>query len=461
MVLPGVLGSELCDRDGSLIWTTSPTALLHGMLTGGAAIKRLQLPPDIGDGPAPDGVVARTLMPDFHVLGHLWTVSVGYDGLLSWFRSNFETVEADPADPDRVVNFVPFPYDWRLSNRHNAQVLRNALDPILERYREKSGHPEAKFIFVAHSMGGLVARYFVDVLGGRDRTRAIVTLGTPHRGALNALEQLVNGARAGFGPVGLELTALARSLPSLYQLLPEYACIEGPGGSLLKTTECEVPQLDKTCVADAMAFHDELAAGMRDSQGSYESFPIMATTQPTLTTARIENGRVSPLLSIEDRLEQGDGTVPRLSAAPYGVSEQSPLLHYVSAQHGHLPADDAARTEVKGFLTGRPVIARAVAKPIGLLVPDVSIAGEPLDIVVQSAPDQLLEAELTRFDQLPMGSIPLAPSTQVAGPPGTINYRGCFDALAPGGYYLSVSAVGGVDGDRVTKPIFVGQPEAT
>jgi len=39
---------------------------------------------------------------------------------------------------------------------------------------------------VGHSLGGLIARYYVQLLGGDDRVRTLVTLGTPHSGTLAA-----------------------------------------------------------------------------------------------------------------------------------------------------------------------------------------------------------------------------------------------------------------------------------
>jgi len=39
---------------------------------------------------------------------------------------------------------------------------------------------------VAHSMGGLIARYYVQCLGGDDRVHTLVTLGTPHAGTRSA-----------------------------------------------------------------------------------------------------------------------------------------------------------------------------------------------------------------------------------------------------------------------------------
>ena len=53
-------------------------------------------------------------------------------------------------------------------------------------------------------------------------TSRIVTIATPHRGAMKALDQLINGARIGVGPFKPAFTTFARSLPSSYELLPEY-----------------------------------------------------------------------------------------------------------------------------------------------------------------------------------------------------------------------------------------------
>ena len=93
-------------------------------------------------------------------------------------------------------------------------------------------------------------------------TRKLITLGTPWRGATNAIEQLVNGVRKGVGPLSINLTDFARSLPSLHQLMPEFACI-ADGSGFLKTTETTVPELTTEMVKDAMAFHTDLQEAER------------------------------------------------------------------------------------------------------------------------------------------------------------------------------------------------------
>lgn len=62
-------------------------------------------------------------------------------------------------------------------------------------------------MFLYHSMGGLLTRYYLEVLGGSEITRRLLTMGTPYRGAAQSLVDLVNGVRkgdraAGPGPDG-------------------------------------------------------------------------------------------------------------------------------------------------------------------------------------------------------------------------------------------------------------------
>ena len=98
-------------------------------------------------------------------------------------------------------NLLPVPYDWRLSYRYNGQRLARLVEPALERWRAQGGpYADAQVVFVCHSMGGLIARWYIEQCGGAEITRKLITLGTPYRGAARALDQLVNGAHQGLGP---------------------------------------------------------------------------------------------------------------------------------------------------------------------------------------------------------------------------------------------------------------------
>jgi len=451
VVLPGIMGSTLRDRDGAEVWGTSLGSIVKGVLTRGKAIKRLELPAGIGDDPAPDGVTAGSLMPDIHVIPGIWSVSIGYESMIGWFRERFDIVEESASDPDRIANFVTFPYDWRLSNRASAVALKRRVEPLLERFRTQPGRADAKVVFIGHSMGGLVARYYVDVLGGHEITEKVITLGTPHRGALNALESLVNGVSKGFGPFKLDLTKLSRSLPSLYQLLPEYACLESDSG-LRKTTEVTLPDLEPGLVADAMRFHEELRTATAGSPLGYDSHPIIARTQPTSTTARLRNDRVETLRTIDGSDDGGDGTVPRLSAIPYGVTPDDPIVRYIKDKHGALPANAPVLTELEGVLTARQVIARDTSYDVGVVMDDIWMAGESIEATIEAESDLVVDAVLCTADGEVVG-------TSLATDRRDNTYTTSFDDVAPGSYVVRVGVRGA--GGVVTNPLVVLPPDDT
>jgi pimeloyl-ACP methyl ester carboxylesterase len=174
------------------------------------------------------------LIPEISIYGPLLNALERYGG----YRR--ASVAAPPPGGDCDSLYV-FPYDWRRDIVESAQ----ALGCMIEELKRRLGRPDLRFDIVAHSMGGLVARYYAmygvrDVLdigparpdwsGARNLNR-IVMIGTPNAGSMNALRVLLNGFSA------LSFDALPRKLrqklpiarvgihatftsPSLYQLLP-------------------------------------------------------------------------------------------------------------------------------------------------------------------------------------------------------------------------------------------------
>lgn len=74
------------------------------------------------------------------------------------------------------LNYSPLTCDIRTA----AELLGRHVEQICAR----TGHPEVDI--VGHSLGGLIARYYVQCLGGDARVRTLVTLGTPHAGTRSA-----------------------------------------------------------------------------------------------------------------------------------------------------------------------------------------------------------------------------------------------------------------------------------
>jgi len=70
---------------------------------------------------------------------------------------------------------------WNYSPlQRDVESAAAALGRHIERICQESGHDRVHV--VGHSLGGLVARYLVQRLGGDARVESLVTLGTPHAG---------------------------------------------------------------------------------------------------------------------------------------------------------------------------------------------------------------------------------------------------------------------------------------
>jgi pimeloyl-ACP methyl ester carboxylesterase len=381
VLLPGILGSVL-ERDGEEVWAISRGAVWRGIVTLGRSVRDLRIvhddpaAPDLGD-----GVRATRLMPDIHLVPGLWKID-GYGKVKDRLFQQFDLVEG--------VNWFEFPYDWRRDNRAAAQRLAEQAPRWLEEFRRRSGKQDAKLVLLGHSMGGLVARHFLEVLNGWEMTRALVTFGTPYRGSINALDFLANGFRKGIGPFKIDLSDLLRSLTSVYQLLPTYRCIDDGSGSLKKIVDAAgLPAaVVHEKVAAAVGFHDDIAAAVQlhGGYGRYQIFPIVGIFQPTRQSAVVRNDEVDILFELDGNDIGGDGTVPRPSATPLELSDEAREV-YATESHASLQNFDPVLVQVAGVLTWEP-LALYKGRPADgfrLEVDDVVPPHEPFDVTLGTA----------------------------------------------------------------------------
>ncbi|MFS8200780.1 esterase/lipase family protein [Streptomyces sp. CWNU-52B] len=164
------------------------------------------------------------------------------------------------------LNYSPLTCDIRTA----AELLGRHIEEICER----TGHPEVDI--VGHSLGGLIARYYVQRLGGDVRVRTLVTLGTPHAGTrvvplMNA-HPIVRQMRPGSGVLA-ELRAPAPHCRTRFvgfwsdldQLMDplETACIEHPDLLVQNVRVSGIGHL-------ALPVHPAVAAGIRQALDAEE-----------------------------------------------------------------------------------------------------------------------------------------------------------------------------------------------
>ena len=93
---------------------------------------------------------------------------------------------------------------------HDVPRAATRLAAVVERLCAETGYERVHV--VGHSMGGLVARYYVQRLGGDARVHTLATLGTPHRGTL-AAHLMLGRAVAQLRPGSAVLRELAEPAP--------------------------------------------------------------------------------------------------------------------------------------------------------------------------------------------------------------------------------------------------------
>lgn len=349
VVLPGILGSALT-KDGVDLWAVTWGSVYRGV-TRGALGEHLPLKLHAGAEDPLDGVEATGLIVRPSIIPRFGKTD-GYGVLRSMITSAFRVKPEDASTPG---NYYEFAYDWRLDNRVTARRLRALVGRVLPAWREFSGHRDAKVILIGHSMGGLVARYYTEVLGGWRDCRALITLGTPHRGSVNAIDTLANGV---WWPLG-GLTDVVRSFPSVYQLLPIYEVLESGGGRARVAEMTGMPGIDPGMAEDALRFHREIQEAVEGNKAEaayregFRTIPFVGTDQPTALWSSLEAGRIVVRRDVPAWLDPllggGDGTVPRISATPIELSGDA-REYFLPEHHGVLQSNPHLLDSLRNLL---------------------------------------------------------------------------------------------------------------
>ena len=230
IVIPGVLGSRLVNgKTGEVAWpkfTDTDSQLLALPIT---SLNFTENRDDLMATEIVDRAKFFRLTPEIGFYDSLLTALEQYGG----YRRG--SIDNPARDGDRDTYYV-FPYDWRRDNVESARLLMQKIVKLKQMLKR----PDLRFDIIAHSMGGLVARYAAmygdqDVLdasepkpdwAGAQHFARLMMFGTPNSGLMDALSTLLNG----YSVLGTNwpqlrlLDALDKdavfTTPSAYQLLP-------------------------------------------------------------------------------------------------------------------------------------------------------------------------------------------------------------------------------------------------
>ena len=227
IIIPGLTGSELVNgKNQEIVWF-KPGRAKDDDLRLPISPNLLRNRDSLRTGDIIRGVQFVKFLPEIEIYEKL------IDSLEKRGGYKEGKIDAPPADGYQDTFYV-FPYDWRRDNVENARLLMQKLNALKRKYKR----PNLKFNVVAHSMGGLIARYAamygdVDIPRGRLRPTwagarnfdKIFLLGTPNEGSVQALDSLLNGFSLLGGGLNLPFVQnLSRfdifTIPAIFQLLP-------------------------------------------------------------------------------------------------------------------------------------------------------------------------------------------------------------------------------------------------
>ena len=466
VVVPGFMGSKLRDKTtGEIVWIDPLTVariLLHGNDGLEHLLKRLAYPnKDLEPAGILDEVLFFPHIFKSDKFDRLWTAleQMGYRAGTARYA-------------ERELNVYAFAYDWRQDNRISARELKAAIE------RWSSFHPGAQPWIIAHSNGGVVARWYIENEGGKERVGRLFLMASPWDGTPKAIYMLHDGFELLGRRFSESLHVPERSreilltFPSLYQLIPhqnpflrrqsqepldvftDAGWLSGAGqrellaGGRPQVVPAAMQQTRALLLADGRRFNAELS---RDT--SVETVCFFGRSKPTVTDGVVSLTDSGEWKTIEWlATEAGDGTVPERSAIHPHAQQKIPFAcgHDVYA---YPPALEVLRWELLDKYSG------AAPERAALTTARLTILFEP-DRDVYSPGDQIrlwasvndnppgaaavsgaqIQAELVWRQPLPGAeprvgpaagrSIMLAESESVPG-----RYEGVLNAPAAEGYY--------------------------
>jgi pimeloyl-ACP methyl ester carboxylesterase len=227
IIIPGLTGSELVNsKTGEVVWFKPQRAKDDD----------IRLPVSANLARNRDDLVAKDIIRSVQFFKFLPETEI-YERLIEALEKRggyHESNWKNPQKTDFEDAFYVFPYDWRRDNVENARLLVREIESL----KRKLGKPNLKFNIIAHSMGGLIARYAAmygntelpagnprPTWAGARHLNKVFLLGTPNEGSVSSLNAILNGFSFVGGGLNLPfIQNISRfdvfTIPSIYQLLP-------------------------------------------------------------------------------------------------------------------------------------------------------------------------------------------------------------------------------------------------
>jgi pSer/pThr/pTyr-binding forkhead associated (FHA) protein len=315
--VPGFMGSELW-RGSERIWPN---------------VKAMFTDPETYRWPSKETIEARQLVSEIVILPKF--IKLERYAALGDFL-------CEDLGYERGRDFLEFPWDWRIDLRVSAQRLGEQI----ARWRDQVKESRAPITLIAHSMGCLVSRYFVEKLNGKSVVNRMMMLGGTHSGMPKTLQPFgAYGKQPFIYGIAEPFERAISSLPSIYTMLPTYPSVYDSEGRPvdLYRDESWCPEEFRANLRDARAFRHELGTKCSVPSICIFGYGIQTPTRAILEDRDPAGGWERIRFSTESK---GDNTVPEESARLPNTE-----IHPVHQHHGTLYADRDVKTRLELELT--------------------------------------------------------------------------------------------------------------
>jgi pimeloyl-ACP methyl ester carboxylesterase len=340
LIIPGIAGTELYNED-DLIWPD-----LNQMFT------------DINDQFITESLELNS-QGESNASISIGEVVKRRTFLLLFEKNIFEALqqvlELNSYKLDKSIFY--FPYDWRLDLDSIVSELAQKIDDI------KSETGSSKVDIVAHSMGGLLVKDYLDSLG-EGGVNKLIFVGTPHLGAPKAAKVLINGDRLGIPWLEEDrIKEVALNSPSMYELLPSSFYFDNVSGYIKPFSIFPNDFYDHSETKDFLLQEENLnfalfnlaegfwGKNLHDAVFSdVETYNIVGCASPTQSAYRL--GLFGELAGVG--YASGDETVPFKSADYINISDSN-KFYARKVEHAGMPSANDIREAIVNILANEPV----------------------------------------------------------------------------------------------------------
>src|SRR3989344_2682662 len=349
LIIPGIAGTELYNGN-DLIWPdlgemfvdpNNPFDFSDQFLTDNLMLD--------DEGRSVRNITADRALKGLHFIPPLTTANID---LIIFDNLESELIN-DGYIPDQDLFYLS--YYWRLNLDDTRDLLKAKIDEI------KLQTGASKVNVIAHSMGGLLAKDYINSYG-KDSIDKLIFIGTPHLGAPKSARVLLDGDNMGIFWLNKDrVKEVVHNSPAAYELLPNSLYLNNFQGYIKKSDSNDFLNYDDS---KSFLLITGLNPNIMDLADSFWAKNLENADLSGIETYNIAGcgtATEAGYLFKPDNISinkigrtSGDETAPLISADYLNIPS-SHKFYLKDASHAEMPSQADVRTAILNILSDQPI----------------------------------------------------------------------------------------------------------